>query len=160
MFYQKNKLTVFFAFFLFTILVLFFSAALAKHSHQHIKAMGLDVYLAVMPAEMIGGHQKDHPESQMHQENRLDTTAQFHISVGVIEEKSGYRVEDLLISARIITNNYRGPSKLLENMMMSGKHSYGNYFLIPGSGAYQVEVKIQHKNREDALIVTFEQVQV
>jgi len=146
--------------FILIFLVLLSSAAYADHSHQHIKAMGLDVYLIVMPAEMIGGHQKDHPESLMHRETRLDGKGQFHISVGVIEEKSGLRIQDLVISARIITKNYSGVNKRLENMMMGGERSYGNYFMISGSGAYRVEVTIRHAGQEDALIVTFEQAQV
>ena len=132
----------------------------AEHSHQHIKAMGIDVYLVVMPAEMIGGHPGDHPESLMHKENRIENKKQFHISVGVIEEKSGLRLGNLNVSARVISGDYQGPVKILENMQMGGKHSFGNYFVIPSSSAYQVEVKIQHKGRSDMLIVTFDQAQV
>ena len=43
---------------------------------------------------------------------------------------------------------------------MQGESGFGNYFVIPGFGAYQVEVKIQHANQPDALVVTFEQAQV
>jgi len=132
----------------------------AEHSHQHVKAMGIDVYLVVMPAEMISGHPEDHPESLMHRENRIENKNQFHISVGVIEAKSGFRLQNLDVSARVISGDYQGPVKIMENMQMGGKHSFGNYFMIPGSGAYQVEVKIQHKGQSDMLIVTFDQAQV
>jgi len=132
----------------------------AEHSHQHIKVMGNDVYLIVMPAEMIRGHQKDHPESLMHRENRVENRSQFHISVGIIEVKSGVRLKNLDVSARIISENHKGLYKIMENMQMSGQPSFGNYFIIPGSGAYQVEVKIQYRNKSDMIIVTFDQAQV
>jgi len=136
------------------------NSVLAEHSHQHVKAMGIDVYLVVMPAEMIGGHPKDHPESLMHKENIVENINQFHVSVGVIEEKSGMRIQNLSVSARVISSNYQGAYKTMQKMQMGGEISFGNYFIISGSGAYQVEVKIQHKNKTDALIVTFDQAQV
>jgi len=136
------------------------SSVHAEHSHQHIKAMGIDVYLVVMPAEMISGHPKYHPESLMHRENRIENKNQFHITIGVIEAKSGLRLQNLDVSARVISGDYKGPVKTMENMQMGGEHSFGNYFIIPGLGAYQVEVKIQHRNKSDMLIVTFDQAQV
>lgn len=147
--------------FIFSLLLFVFSGVVyADHSHQHIKAMGIGVYMMVMPAEIIGGYPKDHPQTLMHRAERQIDGHQFHISIGVLEEKSGQRIKNLDVSARIIAKDYLGPVKKMGKMMMQGEPGFGNYFVIPGFGAYKVEVKIQHINQSDALIVTFEQAQV
>jgi len=142
------------------MLLAFSSVTNADHSHQHIKSMGIDVYMMVMPAEIIGGYPKDHPETLMHRSERRVDGNQFHISIGVLEEKNGRRIQNLEVSARIIAKDYLGPVKKMGKMTMQGEPGFGNYFVTPDFGAYKVEVKIQHVNQSDALIVTFEQAQV
>jgi len=38
----------------------------------------------------------------------------------------------------------------MEKMMLQGEPGFGNYFVVPSSGAYRVETKIQHTDQSDA----------
>jgi len=149
-------LNIIFAF----LLIIFTRISYAEHSHQHIKVMGIDVYLVVTPVELIRGYAKDHPKSLMHSQERNADGNQSHITIGVLEESSGRRIQNLEVSANIIAHNYTGPSKKMDKMTFQDEPSYGNYFVIPSTGTYQVKVTIKHTKQSDALIVTFEQAQV
>ena len=76
-----------YSFILFTFLLLS-NAVYADHSHQHIKVMGIDVYMMVMPAEIIGGYPKDHPETLMHQSERRVEGSQFHIRLVYLKKRT------------------------------------------------------------------------
>ena len=138
------------------ITALFQGALHAEHSKLHINVMGLDIYLVVIPAEVLNTHSQTHINSKMHSQNKMDSGGQFHLAVSVIEAKTQRRVQDMELKARIITEKNQGPKKLLEGMLMSGQLVYGNFFFIPGDDVYQVEVTIQHKSKRDALIVVFD----
>jgi len=144
----------------FFITALFQSTLHAEHSKLHINVMGLDIYLVVIPAEVLSTHSQTHINSDMHSQNKLDSGGQFHLAVSVIEAKSQRRLQDMELQARVVSKNSLGPKKLLEGMLMSGQLVYGNYFFIPGDEVYQVEVTIQHKSKRDALIVVFDRSRV
>src|SRR3990172_6057248 len=61
---------------------------------------GLTVYLGVLPAAMIQGHAPDHPEITMHG-GRPAGQHVYHVMVAVFEAKTGKRLADIGVSARV-----------------------------------------------------------
>lgn len=118
-----------------------FQQAWAVDTNQHQIVDGFSVYLGVLPAEMIRGHPKEHPESQMH--GGFPTDYRHHIVVAVFDEDTSKRITNADVSARIVTVNAAGPDKKLEAMTIGGKRTYGNYFRMPGTGPYRIEIQIQ-----------------
>ncbi|HLF10368.1 MAG TPA: hypothetical protein VJA26_04075 [Gammaproteobacteria bacterium] len=103
-------------------------------------AGGLAVYLGVLPAAMIQGHQ-NHPEEAMHGGVPRGRHA-FHVMAAVFEAASGARIEDAKVSARVTPLGLGGVTSALEPMEIAGTVTYGNYFTMSGDGPYRIELSI------------------
>lgn len=133
-----------------------FTMVNASHSFQHQIIAGLEIYLAVMPAEMIRGHPIEHPESEMHSRTRTKEKTQHHILVSVFDAKTGDRINQAKVKARIISGQFTGPVRQLELMIMADTPSYGNFFHIPDNTSYRVELDIQRPNTKATIKAIFE----
>lgn len=118
--------------------------------HQRID--GIDVYLAVVPAELVGGHPREHDESRMHGERALQ---QSHLIVGLVAADSGRRIVDAAVEAEV-HGETATVRRSLEPMLVGGARDYGNYFTLPGPAPYRIVLSIRLPGRVDALRVEFE----
>lgn len=125
------------------VLSAFVTNGYASHPGQYQVVDGLRIYLAVLPAEMLRGHPIEHPASQMHRDTYISGKRQHHIMVSLFDVKTGVRYEHARIMARIIGDNFTGPERLLEIMVLDETQSYGNYFNLPDGEPYQIELVIQ-----------------
>lgn len=132
--------------------ILFFTSVYASHDDQYKEIDGYAIYLAVLPAEMLRGHPKEHPESTMHSEQRLEGKNQHHIMVSLFEAKTGTRIQGAIVKARVLGKDFNGLLKPLELMIMGGMQSYGNYFNVPRQGIYRIEIEIQPPGNKGKLI--------
>jgi opacity protein-like surface antigen len=125
------------------IAALLLSAAFAADSSQHKVVNGVAIYLGVLPAEMILGHPKAHPESEMHGGVPAGQHQQ-HVVVSLFDHATGKRISGAKVSARVHEINLAGAQKKLEPMLIAGTVSYGNYFNIPASNnPYRIRVLIE-----------------
>lgn len=112
-----------------------FSAApaAARTDNGSIVSQGFAFYYAIIPAEMIRGHSKGHPESVMHGgvPNRPHV---HHVMVAIFDEKTFDRIVNASVTASIGEIGLAGTEKELEPFVVDGALTYGNYFdLRPGS---------------------------
>jgi hypothetical protein len=103
-------------------------------------AGGLAVYLGVLPAAMVRGHQT-HPEERMHGGIPSGPHA-YHVVAAVFNAATGARVEDAKVEARVTPRGLGGETQALEPMQIAGTVTYGNYFTMGGSDPYRVELRI------------------
>lgn len=115
---------------------------------------GVAIYFGLIPAEMIRGHPKAHPESHMH--GGIPTDRYYHLTVAIFDDTSGERITGAEVTARVVGKGESGPSKLLEPMIIGGSRSYGNYFRMPGDSPYRIELKIHHPEISRVIRATFE----
>jgi hypothetical protein len=137
-------------------IILFFTSLYASHDDQFKEIDGIAIYLAVLPAEMLRGHPKEHSVSTMHSEQRLEGKNQHHIMVSLFDGKTGTRVQGAIVKARVLGKDFNGLMKPLELMIMGGTQSYGNYFNVPRQGAYRIEVEIQPPGKGKVVKVAFQ----
>lgn len=116
-------------------------SGLAADQGQSKTAEGLAVYLGVMPAEIVKGHPRQHPEAQAHGGPPSGEHA-YHFVVAVFDVASGARIEDAKVTARVSSLGLTGPQRSLDPMKIADTVTYGNYFNLPGRGPYRVEVQI------------------
>lgn len=102
---------------------------------------GLAVYLGVLPAAMIQGHPKDHPEEAMHGGVPSGQHA-YHVMAAVFDAASGERVEDALVEARVAEPGLAGVTRRFEPMLIADTITYGNYFRLSGDGPYRIDLSI------------------
>lgn len=130
----------------------------ADHSTQHKVVDGVDIYVGIVPAEMVKGHPKEHPEGEMH--GGLPAGKyRYHVAIALFEQASGKRITRAEVRAMVRESGYPGPQKRLESMLINGNVSYGNYFIF-GPASYRIEMEIRRPGAAGVIFVDFESPQV
>ncbi len=140
---------------LFVVLLLLSAPLHAVESRQHQVVDGMDVYLGILPAEMLLGPQLDATGRVMHG-GVPPGNHRYHIVVAVFDAKSGLRISNAQVKARVSGAGQTGPRKKLESMLFQGSVTYGDYFSMPTAGPYKVEIEIIQPGTKDSTTVVFE----
>ncbi|MDH5444963.1 MAG: hypothetical protein OEY52_05360, partial [Gammaproteobacteria bacterium] len=101
----------------------------AADNPLHRLVDGVDIYLGVIPAEMIKGHPRHHPEGTMH--GGIPAGTHYHVMVALFDAKTGKRIDNASITASI-KGAAAESRKTLEPMLVSGARTFGNYFTMGG----------------------------
>jgi hypothetical protein len=99
-------------------------------------AGSLAVYLGVLPAAMIQGHEK-----AMHG-GVPSGRHSYHIVVAVFDATTGARVKDAVVEARVAELGFAGITRQLEPMLIADTVTYGNYFELSGEANYRIYLSI------------------
>lgn len=116
---------------------------------------GVAIYFGVMPAEMVQGHPKGHPEAQMHGGPPAGGHRD-HVVVALFDGATGKRIENAEVTANVMEIGLAGQRKKLEPMQIAGTVTYGNYFDFASKNAYHVIVRIHIPGRERPIETRFE----
>ena len=116
-------------------------------------ADGLAVYLGVLPAALIQGHQT-HPEERMHGGVPRGRHA-YHVVAAVFDAATGKRIEDAMVQARVMPRRIASETRALEPMEIAGTVTYGNYFTMGGADPYRIEISITRSGMATPVAVTF-----
>lgn len=114
----------------------------------------LTVYLGVMPAQLIQGHEPGHTEKEMHG-GVPKGKHRYHVMVAVFEKGSGRRVTDAQVRARVAEVGLAGEDKMLEPMVIAGAMSFGNYFTMAAPRPYDITVTIRRPGTQRPVEVKF-----
>ncbi len=128
-----------------------FSAQPAE-TGQVTRVSGIDVFYGVIPAEIIRGHPAGHAETKMHG-GVPRGSGQHHLIVSLFDVKTGKRIEDAQVSARIAEPGLAPQRRILEPMQFAGTVTYGNFFSMGSPGPYRIEVEVRPNGGSTAQIV-------
>jgi len=112
------------------------------------------VYLGVVPAEIVKGHPRGHPEQTMHSGVPIGPH-QYHVLAAIFDSASGARISDATVTAQISGLGLSGARQKLEPMEISGTITYGGYFNLPGRDLYTVRLTIERPGVARAVVVDF-----
>jgi len=113
---------------------------------------GVEIYLGVVPAAMVREHPRRHPESHMHG----GTAGRgYHVMVALFEAKTGTRIVDAQVGARLAAPSQSGPETRLEPMTIAGAQTYGNYLDMAPGGSYRIYVSIRRPGIAEPIHATF-----
>jgi hypothetical protein len=129
-------------------------SALAADSGSYKTKDGIAVYLGVLPAAMVRGHPKDHPESAMHDGVPRGRDA-YHVIAAVFDAASGKRVENANVEARVSPIGLAGVARTLEPMQIAGTVTYGNYFTIQSNEPYRILISIARGGETKPITLEF-----
>lgn len=139
---------------LWAVALLFLAGALAAApASQRQVADGVAIYLGVLPAEMVRGHPKEHPESEMHGGVPVGT---YHVMVALFDNASGRRITDAVVTAKVVWPDQYRVEKRLEPMTVAGSLTYGNYFRMPEGGAARIDVQIRRPGTAGVVHASFD----
>jgi hypothetical protein len=125
-----------------SVLALAASITAPAHAENSQTVNGYTVYLGVVPAEFVKGHEPGHPESEMHG-GAPYRRGQYHVMIAIFETATGKRVTDARLVARVSEPGLAPMQKKLEPMEISGTMSFGNYFAMGGAGPYSIKLVIE-----------------
>jgi hypothetical protein len=116
---------------------------------------GVEIYLGVVPAELVRGHPREHPESSMHGGVPV---GQNHVMVALFDAKTGERIARAEVSARVRVRggHVTEVEKHLEQMLIAGSQTYGNYFPMVVTEPYLIELTIRIPGRTKPVTARFE----
>ena len=100
------------------------------------------VYLAVMPRELITGPALVEPDSTriFQQAAPRDT---HHVMVSIFESRTGRRITDATVAARVAALGFSGEKKALEPTAFAGSVLYTSLFPMIGRGPFRVDVEFR-----------------
>jgi hypothetical protein len=116
--------------------------ALAVDTGPGKTAAGITAYLGVAPAATVRGHSPPHTELDMHG-GAPSHPDSYHLMVAVFDAKTGARIEDAKVRARVSELTLAGPKVTLEPMRIADTITYGNYVKLPGRIPYRIDVDVQ-----------------
>jgi hypothetical protein len=115
---------------------------------------GLVTYIGILPAQIVRGHSRAHPEAKMH--NGAPTGRDhYHLVVAVFDASSGVRIDDAQVTAKVGEPGLASVEKRLEPMPIAGAMSYGNYFPMTAPGPYRIDVRVGRQASGKTVEVTF-----
>lgn len=103
---------------------------------------GMAIYLGVMPAQIVRGHPRTHPEARMHGGVPI-AGYRDHIVVALFDNTTGQRIQDAQVTGSVMEIGRGSEQKRLEPMRIADSVTYSNYFDIPGNNIYHIKVQIR-----------------
>lgn len=113
---------------------------------------GVAIYLGIVPAQLVRGHPREHPESEMHGGVAV---GESHLMVALFDDRTGERITRANVTATI-TGAEGKIEKPLESMVVAGAATYGNYVYLTGHGPYRIELQVLLPGRTKPLRARFE----
>ena len=95
-------------------------------------AGGFTVYLGVVPAALVKGHDPGTPGA-MHPNETRDS-ASHHVMVAIFDAATGVRVTVAAVTATVRQGTGLTTTKPLELMVVDGAATFGNYFPLAEDG--------------------------
>ncbi|MBI2717668.1 MAG: hypothetical protein HY245_01310 [Rhizobiales bacterium] len=137
------------------ILVMIVGSAYANEPAGYKIVDGIALYYAVIPAEMVRGHPKEHPEGAMH--GGVPSGKHFHhVMVAVFVAKTLDRITDAEVKATVSEIGLSGETKTLEPFTIAGALTYGNYFEMPSKTIYRIKVEVRRPGSPETIETEFE----
>lgn len=105
-------------------------------------AGGLTVYLGVLPATLIRGHDAGTPGA-MHAAPDA-TPATHHVTVAAFDAASGARITDATVTATVADRSGAPATRRLEPMTVAGAATYGSFFAFAkGDATVAISIRIE-----------------
>jgi len=111
-------------------------------------------YLAVMPAEFIAGPQPaPEPGATPYRPPAAKDT--HHVMVSIFESRTGRRVTEAAVAARVAALGFSGEKKALEPAVVAGAAVFANSFPMIGRGPFRVDVEFRVPGAQRREYATF-----
>jgi hypothetical protein len=116
---------------------------------------GILAYLGVLPAAIVRGHPRSHPEGAMHG-GVPDGRHQYHVILALFDAASGDRIETALVALTVMGLGHTGGTRLeLEPMAIADTVTWGTFVELPGRDAYEMTFEVRIEGRKDAVVFPF-----
>lgn len=116
---------------------------------------GVLAYLGVIPAAMVQGHPKAHPEAAMHG-GPPEGRGQKHLVLALFDAASGARIDTATVSVTVTGLGHIGGTRLtLDPMLIAGTVTWGTFIDLPERDKYELVFDVVLPNRPGTLSFPF-----
>lgn len=113
----------------------------ASDSERHVSVSGTEVYIGVIPAEIIDGYPTLHGR-------KPGNHHRYHVLIALFDSASGERIAHAEVRARVSLLGTVNLEKELEPMHSPEMVSYGNFFKMAHPGQYRIEVRFKRSQQD------------
>jgi len=131
------------------------SATFAHVSNESQSVAGLTVEFGVVSAEALRGRPEEEAVRKMHG-GVPSERSMYHVMVAIFDAKTGARVTDAKVRARVEEVGLTREEKALEPMQVASAVTYGNFFRMAGQGTFRITVQIRQPGTTRAVELQFE----
>ncbi len=129
------------------------SARAAEDVSFRKNVAGYWVYLTVMPAELLSGPPPSEPGATPFQPPAARDT--HHVMVSLFDYRSGRRITDASVQARVAALGFSGTQKALERTSVAGAPLYAGLFPMIGRGPFRIDVEFRTAGAKSPQHATF-----
>jgi len=115
---------------------------------------GIAIYLGVMPAQIVKGHPKKHPEAKMHGGVPI-LNGDGHVVVALFDNATRQRIENAKVTGRVMGIGLSSQWKPLKSMTIANTITYGNYFNMASKNDYHINLQIRRPGIQGVIEATF-----
>jgi len=116
--------------------------AAAADSSRHQRSNDVDIYLAVIPAEITQQDSAMQASFKQHE-------TRYHVIVALFDAASGKRITNARVHATVsMLGEHVKQDKNLDPMLIMDVASYGNYFVMSEPGKYRLRFKLEMPTRK------------
>lgn len=116
---------------------------------------GVLAYLGVIPAAMVKGHPKAHPEAAMHG-GAPEGRGQKHLVLALFDAASGARIETAKVSVTVMgLGHVAGTRRDLDPMLIAGTVTWGTFIDLRDREEYQMVFEVVLPGRPVSLSFPF-----
>ena len=116
---------------------------------------GTEIYLGVLPAEVLRSFPKDSVERSMHG-GVPSGSGYYHVNVSVLDARSNAPISGAKVEIKVDERGLSSETKALLPMATSSIPSYGNYVRLKGKTQYVFTVKVQKPDSPQPVEAQFE----
>jgi hypothetical protein len=114
---------------------------------------GIAIYYATIPAEIIRGHPKEHPEATMHGGPPRSPHA-YHVMAALFDAQNHQRITDAEVTAIVAEVGFTGEYKRLEKFTVADAVTFGNFFEMQPNVGYRIKITVKTPgSKEEAHVV-------
>lgn len=129
--------------------------ALADVANERKQAAGMVFYVGIVPAAIVQAHSPGHPERAMHG-GASSGSSQYHVMAAIFDARTGTRISDAEVRARVESVGLGGEEKALEPMAIANLMTYGNFFEMSGKGAFRIVLHVRRPGAPRIVDVQFD----
>lgn len=116
---------------------------------------GVLAYLGVVPAAIVQGHPRQHPEATMHG-GPDDSKRDYHLILALFAEDSGTRIETAEVQVNVMGLGHIGGTRLtLDPMQIAGTVTWGTFVDLPSRDIYELTFSVTLPDRKGEIVFPF-----
>jgi cytochrome c5 len=132
------------------------SPVAATKSTSNVRVVsGTEIYLGLLPAEVLRSYPKDSVERSMHG-GVPGGSGHYHVNISLLDAATKAPIPNAKVEIKIDERGFSSETTALQPLTINSAPSYGNYVRLRSKSRYLLTVKIQRADSARPIEATFD----